>query len=429
MTTFNDTLTLAVAGLAEPRSKFKSTTYQRREFQDRDFLAAYEGSSLIARVIDMPAQHATAQWREWQAEDDQISAIEATEIDLDIKRTIREGFIDARLFGDGYIFMDNGEDPTTPLVPERAPPLRYVRKLDRWQISEGEYTYDPMSEYYGRPREYDLLGAQEELLNVHPSRIVHFVGKRRRQYGNVRNRFGESVLQSMYDDLRGFDAAMANIADMIMEAKVDVMKINNLMQRVTDPTELEAIQRKLELAMRTKATNGALILDMEDEEWEQKTMSFAGIPDIIDRFQIAASGAARMPRAMLFGTSAGGLGATGEMEIRNYYDIISAIQENDLQPEMRVLDAMTVKTALGSIPPEIHYNWRSLYQIDDKTKAEIGNMIVKKYVDAVGAGIFPEELAYKQIVNELTEAGVSPGLENAAEEYAGGLDLDQSEEE
>jgi phage-related protein (TIGR01555 family) len=156
-------------------------------------------------------------------------------------------------------------------------------------------------------------------------------------------------------------------------------------------------------------------------------MSFAGIPDIIDRFQIAASGAARMPRAMLFGTSAGGLGATGEMEIRNYYDIIAAIQENDLQPEMRVLDAMIVKTALGSIPPEIHYNWRSLYQIDDKTKAEIGNMIVKKYVDAVGAGIFPEELAYKQIVNELTEAGVSPGLENAAEEYAGGLADDVDE--
>ncbi len=419
-TQITDTLTLATAGLASPRSKFKSTAYVRTEFTDQDYLNAYESSSLVARFIDLPAEHATSQWREWQAKPEQISLLEKTETRFEVKRNIREAYIDARLFGDGYVYMDNGEDPTSPLIPDTARPLRFVRKLDRWQISEGEYNYDPLSPYYGRPANYDLLGAQEELINVHPTRVVHLVGKRRRQYGQSRNRFGESLIQASYDDLRGYDSVMANVSDMTMEAKVDVMKINNLMQRVTDPNELAAIQQKLEIAMRTKATNSALILDMEDEEWQQKTMSFAGLPDIIDRFQVAASGAARMPRAMLFGVSAGGLGSTGDLEIRNYYDNIRAIQENDFEPEFRIMDAMIKKTALSSIPDEVHYNWRSLYQLDDDTKADIGNKIAKKWVDLVTAMIIPEELAYDQVVNELTEAGVSPGLEDAAKKYTAG---------
>ena len=431
----NDTFTAVTGGLTLTRSKFKAATYERREYTDSDYLDAYEGSALFARVVDLPADHATRMWREWQADENQINAIEELEREMDVASTVREAYVDARLFGEGYIFMDNGTDITEPIDPETSPPLRYVRKLDRWQISEGEYDYDPTSPYYGKPRDYDLLGTNMALHNIHPSRVVHLVGKRRRQYGATRNRYGDSVIQEMFDDLKGYDAIMANVSDMVMEAKVDVLKIDNLMQRVTNPDELQALQTKLALAMHAKATNGALILDMEDEDWEQKTMQFGSIADIIDRFQITAAGAARIPRAMLFGTSAGGLGATGELEIRNYYDNIKSIQENELTPAMRVLDQMIIRTALNSIPPEVHYRWRSLWQMNDEQKAEIGKKIVDKYVQLVNAQVFPDELAFDQVVNEMTEAGVAPGLEKLAEEWRGrisrmnGDDLDDGGED
>lgn len=418
MTTYTtDTFTALAGGLTPTRSKFQAASYTATEYSDQQLLAAYNGSGLVSRVVDMPASDATRMWREWQAEAEQITAIEDVETQFKVKDALNDALIDARLFGDGYIFIDDGTDTSEPLDPERSRGLRFVVKVDRWQISEGAYEYDPLSEFYNRPAWYDLLGGDTQLLQIHPSRIVHLVGRKRKSYNTIGGRMGQSVLAPIMDSLKGFDAVMANVADMTMEAKVDVMKIQGLMQKVTDPNELAALQAKLQLAMYTKGTNGALILDMDDEEWQQKTMSFATLPDIIDRFQMAASGDAKVPRSRLFGVQTGGLGDAGKSDTQDYYDGIKAMQENEIQPALSVLDKMIVKTALKSVPPEVHYNWRSLYQTEPKTLQEIGEKITKRYVDLVNAGIYPEELAFEQVTTELVESGVAPGLEQAAEKY------------
>lgn len=424
--TFTDTFTALAGGMTSTRSKFKASTYTRVEYSDEQLLNAYSGSALISRVVDMPAQDETRMWREWQAEADQITKIEAVEATHEVRQKVLEARQDARLFGDGYLYIDDGGNHEEPLIPAASRELRFLAKVDRWQISEGEYEYDPMSPQYNKPKWYDLMGAGASILRIHPSRVVHFVGRKRKSYATS-GRLGQSVIATMMDDLKAFDAVMANVSDMTMEAKVDVMKIQGLMQKVTDPNELAALQAKLQLAMYTKGTNGALILDMEDEEWEQKTIQFATLPDIIDRFQMAASGAAQIPRSRLFGVQTGGLGDAGKSDDIDYYDRIKSNQENEITPAMRVLDDMIVKTALGNIPDEVHYNWRSLWQQDGKTLQEIGSAITKRYVDLVKAQVFPVELAFDQVVNELTEAGVSPGLEAAANDWRDGLGGDEDE--
>lgn len=424
MTTFNDTFTALAGGMTSTRSKFQAASYTATEYTDQQLLAAYNGSGLVSRVVDMPASDATRMWREWQAEAEQITAIEGVEAQLNVKNALNDALIDARLFGDGYIFIDDGTDTSEPLDPDRSRGLRFVVKVDRWQISEGTYEYDPLSEFYNRPAWYDLLGGDTQLLQIHPSRIVHLVGRKRKSYNTIGGRMGQSVLAPIMDSLKGFDAVMANVADMTMEAKVDVMKIQGLMQKVTDPNELAALQAKLQLAMYTKGTNGALILDMDDEEWQQKHMSFATLPDIIDRFQMAASGDAKVPRSRLFGIQTGGLGDAGKSDTQDYYDGIKSMQENEIQPALTVLDDLIIKTALGRIPPDVHYNWRSLYQTEPKTLQEIGTAITARYVSLYEKGIFPVELAFEQVVNELTEAGVAPGLEAAADEWRDALGED-----
>ena len=416
MTVFNDTLTALAGGLTDTRSKFKQSTYTRVTYTDDQLFNAYEGSALVQRVVDMPANDATRMWREWQAEDDQISALEDVEKRFKIQEHLRDAYQDARLFGDGYIYFDDGTDPEEPIDPQSARDLRFVVKVDRWQISEGTYDYDPLSEFYNRPAYYDLMGGDTSLLRIHPSRIVHVVGRKRKAYGAA-TRLGQSVITSMMDDLKGYDAVMANVADMTFEAKIDVFAVANLMNNVRDPEQLQAIMDKYAVTALMKSNNGMIVRDMEDEDYQQKTLNFATLPDIIDRFQMAAAGAAQIPRSRLFGVQTGGLGNAGESGQSDYYDAVKSIQENELQPAMRVLDQMIIKTALGGLPDEVHYNWRSLHQVDPKVQQEIGSAIAKRWVDLVGAAIVPEELAFDQVVNELTEAGVSPGLEQAANDW------------
>lgn len=418
----NDSLTLALAGLDDTRSKFKAAHYTTPFMSDQELLSAYEGSSLVSRVVNMPVDDTFREWREWQAETDDINKIEAVEAKFGIKAALSDAYSDARLFGDGYILIDNGDDPTQPLVPEIARPLRFVVKVDRWQISEGEYDFDPLSPQYNKPGHYEIMGANADIQRIHPTRIVHLIGRKRKQAGSSMRRMGQSSIIAMFDDLKAVDAVMANIADMTFEAKIDVMKINNLFEMVQDPAQMQAVQAKLRLAMTTKAVNGALILDANEEDWEQKQITFATLPDVIDRFQIAAAGAAQIPRSRLFGIQTAGLGNTGASDARLYFDHIKSMQENIIQPACHVLDGMIIKTALGSIPADVYYNWRSLFQMDDKEMAEIGVQIVKKYKDAVDAGIFDAGFATAPMINELTEAGVSPGLEAAYSEWLLGAD-------
>ena len=170
MTTFNDTFTALAGGMTPTRSKFQAASYTATEYTDQQLLAAYNGSGLVSRVVDMPASDATRMWREWQAEAEQITAIEGVEAQFNVKDALNDALIDARLFGDGYIFIDDGTDTQEPLDPDRSRGLRFVVKVDRWQISEGTYEYDPLSEFYNRPSYYDLLGGDTQLLQIHPTR-------------------------------------------------------------------------------------------------------------------------------------------------------------------------------------------------------------------------------------------------------------------
>jgi uncharacterized protein len=415
---FTDTLTSMVAGITPQRSKAQSVTFAGRTMTDREIDNAVRFSSLAQRIVTMPAEDATRRWREWQADADIITKIEDVESKFGIQGKIRATLERARKHGDAYIYMDNGEDPSTPLVTKTARPLRFVNALRPYVMIPGEIEDDPMSEFYDRPAYYEFA-AGAAYVKVHPSRVVHFIGVARDDAVNTYQ--NDSVLTALMDDLKNHDSAMACLADMMFEAKIDIMKVKDLMQRVSDPETEKAMTARYQLAALMKSVNGMMVMDMEDEDYQQKQLSFATLPDVIDRFQIAASGAARIPRAMLFGVSAGGLGSTGDLEISNYDARIKSLQENELTPAMWRMDDMIVKTALNTVPPEVHYNWRELRSMSDKDKAEIGVNITKKYVDAVNAGIFSAEFATAPLVNELTEAGISPGLEQAFNEWTGDM--------
>lgn len=419
-----DRITTLANGIKDVSPKFSATSYVRSHLTDEQVSNAMSASGLVSRVVRIPAEDATSKWRNWQLEDDQAAKIDDVEKNLGIRKKVRQAYSDARAYGEGFIYIDNGENPEEELNPETSAPIRFVVKLARWQVTSGEISYDPMSPQYGFPKHYDLTTDSELIVRIHPSRICHFIGDDPIM-NSVSSRVGASVLEPILEKMLSYDVVLLNIAEMTMEAKVDVMKINGLLEKVRDPEELDHVQRKLRLAMETKRTAGALIMDSDEEDWEQKVMNFSTLPAIVETFERAAAGDARIPRSRLFGVQTSGLGNAGSSDDVDYYDYIKSLQENKISPPMAILDKMIVKTALGTSGGEA-YEWASLYQMDDLEKAEIGDKIIAKYERAVRAGIFPSELAYEQCVNELVEAGVASGLNQVAAKWEG---YDGDEEE
>jgi uncharacterized protein len=128
-----------------------------------------------------------------------------------------------------------------------------------------------------------------------------------------------------------------------------------------------------------------------------------------------ASGGADIPATRLLGQSPDGMNATGDSDLRNYYDMVSSRQETDLRPSLAPLDDFLLRSVLGSTPSDIHYNWHSLWQLTPEQAADTSfkkAQAVKIYSDT---GLVPTRALEEGVQNMLIEDGMMPGLEAALE--------------
>jgi len=409
-----DGLVNLVANLGTPRDKASSSFYGVPFLSDADADNAYRGTWLARKIIDIPAMDSCRKWRGWSAEQEQITAIEAEEKRLGLQQKLLYALIRARLTGGAALYIGTGHaDPMQPLKPESLGKggIRHINVLSKRVLKGGELDRDPESQGYGKPAYYTLSSGETGELRIHPSRLIILQGAPRPDPElDTGDGWGDSVLMAISKAIKDADATAGNIASMVFEAKVDVIKIPDLMDRLADPEFEQQMLQRLQLAMMAKGINGTLLMDSA-EEYEQKSAQFGGLNDILMAFMQLSSGAADIPMTRLMSQSPGGLNATGESDLRNYYDRISSNQELVLQPEMQILDECLIRSALGSRPPEIFYNWRSLWQTTDKERADIGKTTAESIKIIAETRLVPDTVMSTVAVNMLTEAGVAPGLE------------------
>lgn len=419
----SDKLVNLVANLGTERDKASGSVYAPVMLTDQDLSNAYRGAWLPRKIVDIPPLDATRRWRGWQATKDQIEKIEAEEKRLDLRRKVKQALTRARLFGGSAIFIGTGErDTSGPLNPERIGKggIKYLTVLSKRKLAAGDIEQDPQSELFEKPKWYTLRGSQ---LKIHPSRLIIFIGAELpdpeadmvADYG-----WGDSVLQAVFDAIKQSDGTNANVASLVYEAKVDVIKIPDFMQQLQDPAFEKQVLERIRLAAMAKGINGTLLLDAA-EDYDSKQASFGGLPDVIDRFLQAVSGAADIPATRLIGQAPSGLSATGESDLRNYYDRIQAMQELDITPALSVADECLIRSALGSRDKKIHYVWNPLWQPTATQQSENSKRAAETVKILKESGLFPDEALSKAATTMLVEQSVLTGLESAIAEYGSQL--------
>lgn len=426
---FSDKLVNLVANLGTERDKASSSIYAPTLLSEQELSNAYRGAWLPRKIVDIPPLDATRRWRGWQASKDQIEKLEVEEKRLDVRRKVKQAMTRARLFGGAAIYIGTGDrDTSVPLDPERIGKggIKYLTVMSKRKLAPGDIEQDPQSDLFDRPKWYTLTGSQ---IKVHPSRLILFIGAELPdpeldvgvEYG-----WGDSVLQSILDTIKQSDSTMANVASLVFEAKVDVIKIPNFMQNLQDKEFTKQVLERLRLAAMAKGINGQVLLDA-DEEYESKSASFGSLPDIIDRFLQAVAGAADIPLTRLAGQSPAGMSSTGESDLRNYYDRIQAMQELDMRPALSTLDECLIRSALGARDPKIHYAWLPLWQPTAAEKSENGKRTAETIKTLSESKLFPEEALSAAATTVLVEESVLPGLEAAIAKF--GAELPDEEDE
>jgi len=429
MTIINDGLQNVAAGMVSTRDKAQNVTFVDVQENPAYWGVVYENSRFAQKVVDQIPEDCFRKWRTWKGDDDQNELVEALEKKLSIRAKLRHAKQQSRIYGEHFLYLDvqDGQSPDQPLALGRVGrgSLRFVIDMPRGNISEGMTETDPMSPNYGKPRYYQVTGEKTGTIMIDPSRVIRFHGiDAPSGYSGVYQ--GRSIFKAMMNELSQFLGTAANIASLVYEAKIDIISVPDLASLVADPATEAAIRSRYSTMAFIKGNNGLVLLsgaaskDGVGEEWQQKNLSFATLPDILDRYQMQLSGASGIPRAILFGVSSGGMGSTGDLELSSYYDRISAMQETEIEPAIELLDECLIRSALGTRPPEMWYEWATLWQMTDSERADVGLKKAQTVKALVESGVLPPEVLTRPIVTDMMATGSLPGLDQALDDFLEG---------
>lgn len=414
----SDTLMNLTSGLGTNRDKAAGGMFVLPLLDKSQIDNAYRGDWIAKKIVDIPAFDETREWRDWQADKPQIEKIEAEEARLSVQAKVSKARKLARLYGGAVLFIGTGDaDPMQELRPERIGTggLKYLHVFSRHEMIAGELDQDPLSPFYGEPIKYSLAG-RTTMVEVHPSRVVRFIGAELPDRVMAFDGWGDTILQAVYDAVMHAGSAAAAIAAMLQEAKVDIVKVPGFMENLATEEYRSKILQRYSLANTGKSITNTLMIDGE-EEWDHKQISFATLPEVLNTYLQIASGAADIPATRLLGQTPGGLQSTGQSDIRNYYDRISAGQNLELRPALARLDEILIRSALGSRPDAVHYTWAPLWQMTEVEKADVAlkkSQAVKAISDT---GLIPDDAFARGVQNMFVEDGTFPGLDAALDEF------------
>jgi uncharacterized protein len=430
-----DNLVNWFSGLGTSKDKRTHSQFMMTPLNQQQLEMAYRGDWIARKCIDIPAKDMTRAWRSWQAEPDDITAIEELEKSMKLQLRTRQGIQKARLYGGAALIigLDDSagpQDQEIDLDKVGEGSLKFIHALSRYDLVAGEIEDDITSPNYGEPRFYTrrssaIAGGPAEV-KLHHSRVVRFLGNEvldPRASGS--DGWADSVLQAVDDAVRGASSTIANVAALVEEAKFDIIRMPELMKNFTTKDYEDRLTRRFAYTNAGKSIINALLLDKE-EEWERVTTNFAGLPDIVKLYLLIASGAVDIPATRFLQQSPQGMNATGDSDTRNYYDMLSSEQVSVIQPSMSILDEVIIRSATGIRDDAIFYLWNPLWQMDDVQKSTMVKTYTDVFVADNAAGLINPDALREARINQLIEQGVYPGLEQALDEFGDEPPMDEN---
>lgn len=370
--------------------------------------AMYRSSWVVGVCVDAVAEDMTRAGVSINStqEPDQIGVMHQQLSRLGIWQGLLEAIKWGRLYGgSAACIVIDGQNPATPLNVEAVTRSQFkgLKIYDRWMIEPDLKTVVQSGMSAGMPVFYDVLGDPVERkptgLRWHHSRLIRFVGIQLPPWQSIsESLWGQSVIERIEDRLIAFDTATSGAANLIQRAHLRTVQIDGLREILAAGNEAEKNLLKMFHHMRKLQTSEGITLLDKTDEFSTTQYSFAGLNEILLQFGQQISGAAGIPMTRLFGQSPGGLNATGESDIRFYYDTIFAQQESRLRDGMTRILHVLHASLFGKPPPDaFDFDFVPLWQTSQSEKTSIGNAVVTAVTTAYEKGVIDQVTALQEL--------------------------------
>lgn len=329
-----------------------------------------------------------------------------------INSTIKWG----RLYGGALcVALIDGQDLRTPLRLDTVGPGQFkgLLTLDRWMVEPS--LEDLVTEYgpsLGLPRYYRVQPGAPALrgCSIHYSRVmVRHVGvELPYQQQLTENLWGISVLERLYDRMVAFDSASTGAAQLTYKVSLRTLKIKGLRDIVAAGNKpLLGVYAYVDMMRRFQGNEGITMVDGDDEfEVQQQSSLFSGLSDVLLQLGQQLSGALGIPLTRLFGQSPAGLSATGESDIRTYYDNVNQRQQKDLLTGVTGIYHLMARSLGIQLPPNFMVEFSPLWQLNDTEKADVANKVADAVTKAKDGGMLSDQVAMKELKTSSRVTGI-----------------------
>lgn len=378
----------------------KDATVQRRytidrlkSFQYAELTALYATNWLASKVVDIPVNDALRSGRIIQG--DNATEILAVYDDLKIDKKISDALKWARAYGGSIlVIVSNDNDLSKPISIGKGD-LKNIAAFDISDVHSNTLIRDPLDRNYLSQEFYQIRGTSQK---IHNSRVIKLDGLFVSNYlKEMAQGFGLSIFEKLYSVIGDAQESNDLITNLIYQSNIDVYKMNGLNEAISADMEQAAVDR-ITVAQSMKSILNAIILD-KDDDYSSVAKNFSGLQEIDMAKLSKVAGASDIPLTRLLGKSADGMNATGDGDLKNYYDMVSSFQSETIYDIYRKIDKC-VCAHLGI--PETTFEFNSLFQMSDLEKADIELKNAQTDTMHINNGVITET----DVLQRLAEGGM-----------------------
>lgn len=406
-------------GLNTTRDPMTHSEFVAEKLSDTELDNLYHGDDMAARSCDTVPEEMLRRGFTVKSSDmdsDDLKKINDALIDLDVKSKFVDAATWARVFGGCVVYIGADDGAKGPALAE---PLRVdsIKKLDhlnvidkRHALPEKWYT-DPSERKYGQPETYtinsDGSGGNVSVAphEVHETRLIRFDGLRcSATYRQLNNGWGLSLLNRMHKILRSFDLSFQSLGNLMIDANQGIFKMKDYFEAIAT-NNLQLIQNRFMTMDIGRSDIRSVVLDADKEDFQRQNFNWSGIKEPYTLLMLRLAAAAKQPVTVLMGQSPAGMDATGESDIRWFYDQTESHRSFYLDPKLKQLIRLVTLAKDGPTGgkelEEYTINYPSLWQPTQKEDAEIKELLSwadKNYAE-IGV-LTPDEIALSRFTRD-----------------------------
>ena len=329
---------------------------------------------------------------------DKLAEISGEMDKLHLQQTLHDAAATVGYMGGCLVFIDTGEtDPLRLREPlnitakslelQKDRPLRFI-PVDPINVFPGLYnSISPLREDYFKPKTWWVLGQE-----VHSSRLLRLVANELPTLLKPAYNFlGIAQAQMLWDYVMHFQDVRVASQRLLGKFSLTVMK-TDMANILTQAGGTEQLDRRIALLVQHRSNDGVQVIDKEGEDILKLETPLSGVTDIVRQSLEILAAMNRTPAVKLLGISPSGFNATGESDIRNYYDHVLSQQEKVLRPALNTILRILQIRLYGEVDPTITFDFAALSEADNaaiattqKTRADTMAVLLDRQI------VSPEE--------------------------------------